>query len=76
MGKIGIVGYGNLGQGVECALRQSPDLELAAVFTRRDLQIRSAGIPALPIEDAYLWQDRIDVMILCGGSGMLGGMLS
>ncbi|MBQ5755476.1 MAG: diaminopimelate dehydrogenase, partial [Oscillospiraceae bacterium] len=69
--RIGIVGYGNLGRGVESALTQNPDMELCAVFTRRDpasLKIASAGVPVLPLEQAEEWKDRIDVMILCGGS--------
>jgi len=71
MVRIGIVGYGNLAQGVECAIRQNPDLELCAVFTRRDpasLQIKTPGVPVVSTADAEAWKDRIDVMILCGGS--------
>ena len=69
--RIGIVGYGNLAKGVECAIRQNPDMELAAVFTRRDPQsvkIRTENVPVLSMEDIDGWTDRIDVMILCGGS--------
>ena len=69
--KIGIAGYGNLGRGVECAIKQNPDMELAAVFTRRNpesVQILTEGVPVCRIEDAGEWKDRIDVMILCGGS--------
>lgn len=69
--RIGIYGYGNLGRGVEAAIRQNPDLELAAVFTRRDpsaLKIRTEGVPVLHADDALKMKDRIDVMILCGGS--------
>jgi len=69
--RIGIVGYGNLGRGVECAIRQNPDMELAAVFTRRDpasLAILTPGVPVLSVGEALSWQDRIDIMILCGGS--------
>ena len=69
--KIGIVGYGNLAKGVECAIRQNPDMELAAVFTRRDpasVQIKTPGVPVLKMEDVSAWQGKIDVMILCGGS--------
>ncbi len=69
--KIGITGYGNLGRGVECAIKQNPDMELAAVFTRRNpesVQILTEGVPVCRIEDAGEWKDRIDVMILCGGS--------
>ena len=69
--RIGIVGYGNLGRGVESAIRQNADMELVAVFTRRDpasVKIRTAGVPVLPLEAAQEMKDRIDVMILCGGS--------
>lgn len=71
MTRIGIVGYGNLAKGVECAIRQNPDMELVAVFTRRDpsaLQIRTPGVPVVAAAEAADWKDRIDVMILCGGS--------
>ena len=69
--KIGIVGYGNLAKGVECAIRQNPDMELSAVFTRRDpasVKIMTPDVPVLALNDAQDWKDRIDVMILCGGS--------
>ena len=69
--KIGILGYGNLGKGVECAVRQNPDTELAAVFTRREpgeVTIMTKGVPVCRIDDAAEWTDKIDVMILCGGS--------
>ena len=69
--RIGIVGYGNLARGVECAIRQNPDMTLAAVFTRRDpdaVQILTPGVPVLSLDRARDWKDRIDVMILCGGS--------
>ena len=68
---IGIVGYGNLARGVECAIRQNPDMCLKAVFTRRDpasLTIRTPGVPVVAVDDAENWADKIDVMILCGGS--------
>ena len=68
---IGIVGYGNLARGVECAIRQNPDMTLAAVFTRRDpasVRIMTPGVPVLALSEAANWKDRIDVMILCGGS--------
>ncbi len=71
MTRIGILGYGNLGRGVEAAIAQNDDLELAAVFTRRDpagLTIRTPGVPVLPALEAPAWTDRIDVLILCGGS--------
>ena len=69
--KIGIVGYGNLAKGVECAIRQNPDMELKAVFTRRDpasVKIMTPDVPVLTLSDAQNWKDQIDVMILCGGS--------
>ena len=69
--RIGILGYGNLGRGVECAIKQNPDMELAAVFTRRapeSVRIQTQGVPVCRIEDAVQMQDKIDVMILCGGS--------
>ena len=69
--RIGILGYGNLGKGVELAVSSAPDMELAAVFTRRDpasLQIRTAGVPVVSVSEAADWKDKIDVMILCGGS--------
>ena len=68
---IGIIGYGNLAKGVECAVRQNPDMKLQAVFTRRDpdsVKIKTENVPVLPLSEAENWQDRIDVMILCGGS--------
>ncbi|MBQ5772390.1 MAG: diaminopimelate dehydrogenase [Clostridia bacterium] len=68
--RIGIFGYGNLGRGVECAIRQNPDMELVAVFTRRDPQtVKTVGdARVLPADMAPEMKDRIDVMILCGGS--------
>ena len=69
--RIGILGYGNLGRGVECAIKQNPDMELAAVFTRRapeSVRIQTQDVPVCRIEDAVQMQDKIDVMILCGGS--------
>ena len=69
--RIGILGYGNLGRGVECAIRQNEDMELAAIFTRRDpasVSILTQGAAVCPVADAVNWKDRIDVMILCGGS--------
>ena len=69
--KIGIVGYGNLGRGVECAIRQNPDMELGAVFTRRSpeaLKILTPEVPVVPLKDILTWKDKLDVLILCGGS--------
>ena len=69
--RIGILGYGNLGRGVECAIRQNDDMELAAVFTRRDpanVNILTESAAVCRVEDVADWKDKIDVMILCGGS--------
>ena len=69
--RIGISGYGNLGRGVECAVRQNPDMELAAVFTRRDpkdVKILTRTARVVNACEAEQWKDRIDVLILCGGS--------
>ena len=69
--KIGIVGYGNLGRGVECAIRQNPDMELKAVFTRRKpeaLKILTPNVPVVHMDDIMSWKGRVDVLILCGGS--------
>ena len=68
--RIGIFGYGNLGRGVENAIRQNTDMELVAVFTRRDPQtVKTVGdVCVLPADKALEMKDRIDVMILCGGS--------
>jgi len=69
--RIGIFGYGNLGRGVECAIKQSPDMELVAVFTRRDpstVKILTEGVSVFRADDAMQMADKIDVMILCGGS--------
>ena len=69
--RIGIFGYGNLGRGVESAIRQNPDMELVAVFTRRDpstLKINTEGVTVAHADDVADYQDKIDVMILCGGS--------
>jgi diaminopimelate dehydrogenase len=69
--RIGIYGYGNLGRGVESAIRQNLDMELVGVFTRRDpgaVEIRTPGVQVYRAEDAEKFKDQIDVMILCGGS--------
>lgn len=69
--RIGIMGYGNLGKGIECAVRQNPDMELKAVFTRRDpagVKILTDGVKVYPAAEAASMKDEIDVMILCGGS--------
>ncbi len=69
--RIGILGYGNLGRGIECAIAQNDDLELKAVFTRRDpstVKILTEGVPVYRSEDAIAHKDEIDVLIICGGS--------
>ena len=69
--RIGILGYGNLGRGIECAIKQNDDLELAAVFTRRDpatVKIQTEGVKVYNVSDVEAHKDEIDVMILCGGS--------
>lgn len=69
--RIGILGYGNLGRGVECAVKNNPDMELAAVFTRRDpskVKILTEGVKVYSVDEAKNMTDKIDVMILCGGS--------
>ena len=68
--KLGILGYGNLGRGVENAVRQNSDVELTAVFTRRDpktLKINSDA-QVVHVSEIDKWKDKIDVLILCGGS--------
>ena len=69
--RIGIYGYGNLGRGVEAAIRQNEDLELKAVFTRRDpssLKIKTENVAVCHVDDVNDYVGEIDVMILCGGS--------
>lgn len=69
--RIGIVGYGNLGRGVEAAIRACLDMELVGVFTRRkpeSVKIRMEAVQVLSYDEMAAWKDRIDVMILCGGS--------
>ena len=69
--KIGILGYGNLGRGVECAVKQNDDMELVAVFTRRnpeDVKIVTETATVCNVADVEDWKDKIDVMIICGGS--------
>lgn len=69
--RIGILGYGNLGRGVESAIRQNEDMELVAVFTRRDpasVSILTETAAVCKVDDVKAWKDKIDVLILCGGS--------
>ena len=69
--RVGIYGYGNLGRGIECAVNAADDMELVAVFTRRDpsaLKIASKNVAVVNVKDVASYKDKIDVMILCGGS--------
>lgn len=68
--RIGICGYGNLGKGVQKAIFQNSDMELVAVFTRRDpAQIsKQTSVKVHPISEVAQWMNQIDVMIMCGGS--------
>lgn len=68
--KVAIMGYGNLGKGIECAVRQNDDMELVAVFTRRDpgtVKVQS-GTPVYHADKALEMKDEIDVLVMCGGS--------
>ena len=69
--RIGIYGYGNLAKGVEMAVNAASDMELVAVFTRRDpakLKINSVDVPVVSTDNVLEWTAKIDVMVLCGGS--------
>ena len=69
--RVGILGYGNLGKGVESASAQNDDMELKAVFTRRNpenVKVRTAGVKVLQADELSHMQDELDVLILCGGS--------
>ena len=69
--RVGILGYGNLGKGIESAITQNPDMELKAVFTRRNpegVSIRTANVPVLHADKLLEMTDEIDVLVLCGGS--------
>ena len=68
--RIGIYGYGNLGKGVELAIKQNPDMTAVGVFTRRAPESVKTltGIPVYASSEVLAWKDKIDVMILCGGS--------
>ncbi len=68
--RVGIYGYGNLGKGVELAVNASSDMELKAVFTRRavDSVKIASDVPVVNIKDVSSWKDKLDVLILCGGS--------
>lgn len=69
--RIGIIGYGNIGRGVEAAIKQNPDLEMAGVFTRRDpasVKINTEGGKVYSTDELTAHKDDIDVCIICGGS--------
>ena len=68
--KIGILGYGNIGRGVEAAVTNANDMELAGVFTRRDPESveTETGAKVYKVDDLYNMKDEIDVLMLCGGS--------
>ena len=69
--RIGILGYGNLAKGVELSIRQNPDMELKVVFTRRDpssVKTLTEGVAVASTNDAADWKDKIDVLVICGGS--------
>ncbi len=69
--RVGILGYGNLGKGIESAITQNPDMELKAVFTRRNPEgvvIRTANVPVLSADKLPEMTEEIDVLVLCGGS--------
>ena len=67
--RIGIVGYGNLGRGVEASLAQNPDMQLVGVYTRRDpSSVETAGAPVQPMSVLESGEADVDVLILCGGS--------
>lgn len=69
--RIGIMGYGNLGRGVECAVHQNPDMELTAIFSRRNpdsIHPLTPNVPVYAADEAEQHKDEVDVLILCGGS--------
>ena len=69
--KVGILGYGNLGRGIECAIKQNDDMDLVAVFTRRDpasIKLLTKDVPVYSVNEVEKMQGKIDVLLLCGGS--------
>ncbi len=68
--RVGVLGYGNLGRGIECAVRQNEDMELVGVFTRRDPKTvkTAAGAAVYSVDELIAKKDQIDVLVLCGGS--------
>lgn len=69
--KIGIMGYGNLGRGVECAVLQNKDIETEVIFTRRNpqkIKTLTSDVPVVNVSEIEKYRDKIDVLIICGGS--------
>lgn len=66
--QVAIVGYGNVGRGAEKAILQAPDMQLAAIISRRDNIKCASGVPVISMQEALNWQDKLDVLLLCGGS--------
>ena len=69
--RVGILGYGNLGRGIECAIKQNDDMELTAVFTRRnpeDVKILTENVNVYNVDSILEHKDEVDVLVLCGGS--------
>lgn len=69
--KVGILGYGNLGRGIECAIKQNDDMDLVAVFTRRNpasIKLLTKDVPVYSVNEVEKMQGKLDVLILCGGS--------
>ncbi|GAA3906073.1 diaminopimelate dehydrogenase [Halomonas cibimaris] len=69
--RVAIAGYGNLGRGVEAALRQNPDMQLVGVFSRRDpesVTLLDPSVPVYAMSEVETFKDEVDVMVLCGGS--------
>ena len=72
--RIGILGYGNLGRGVESAIAHNEDMELVGVFTRRNpenVKVRTAGVKVLEASELEHMQDQIGTLVLCGGSATI-----
>ena len=66
--RVGIVGYGNLGRGVEASVKLQPDMELVGVFSRRSGLKTVSGVPSYAMSELESFKGKIDVMVLCGGS--------
>lgn len=69
--RAGILGYGNIGRGIETAIAKADDISLEAVFTRRDpkdVSVKTEGVPVVNVKDIRDWEGKIDIMMLCGGS--------